>query len=90
MGFYVYILKSLKDDSFYIGHSSNLENRIDRHNAGRERYTKKKLPWKLMWSVQKESRSEAMKLEKHLKNLKSRKRIVEFIKRHGNVGPDGA
>ena len=79
MRYYVYILISLSDGSFYIGQTNDLESRIKRHNAGYEKYTKSKTPWKVYWSTLVESRSEAVKLERKLKNLKSRKRIVEFV-----------
>ena len=78
MEFYVYIVQTEKDGSFYFGQTNNLENRLTRHNAGSEKYTSKKTPWKLFWHTKVSSRAEAMKLEKKLKNLKSTKRMVEF------------
>src|SRR5260221_183954 len=80
----VYILISQKDNSFYIGQTNNIDDRLKRHNAGQERYTKTKVPWKLFWFIQVPSRSEAMRLERNIKNLKSRKRILEFIRGKGN------
>ncbi len=32
--FYVYILKSEKDNKFYTGYTSDLKRRIDEHNSG--------------------------------------------------------
>ncbi len=32
--FYVYVLRSKKDDGFYIGFTSNLKRRIIEHNSG--------------------------------------------------------
>jgi len=32
MSYHVYIMQSLKDGSYYIGSTSNLEDRIERHN----------------------------------------------------------
>ncbi len=46
----VYIIQSLKDDSFYIGYSANIEERINKHNNGNSRYTSKKIPWKLVYT----------------------------------------
>ena len=86
MDFHVYILQSEKDGSFYIGQTSNLSERIKRHNAGLEKYTSKKVPWKIFWQTPVLTRSEAMTLEKKLKNLKSTKRMLEFIDTH-KVGP---
>ena len=86
--FYVYILESGIDGSFYIGQTSNLEDRLRRHNAGTEKYTRTKAPWKIFWFEAVETRSAAMRLEMKLKNLKSRKRIIEFTTTGGgNAGP---
>lgn len=81
MGFYVYILVSELDGSFYIGQTNNVEARLERHNAGREKYTSKKRPWKMYWFTKVATRSEAMKLERKIKNFKSRKRILEFVEK---------
>ena len=77
--FYVYILKSLKTGRYYKGQTNNLLDRISRHNKGFEKFTSKELPWKLVWSISKESRSEAMKLEKKLKNMKSTQRLELWL-----------
>ncbi|CAN5188135.1 hypothetical protein BH09BAC3_BH09BAC3_01720 [soil metagenome] len=77
--FYVYILTSKIDASFYIGQTNDLAARLLRHNTGKENYTSRKLPWEILWSAEGESRSAAMKLERKLKNMKSRKGINEFI-----------
>src|SRR5258705_145955 len=87
MIYFVYILISQKDNSFYIGQTNNIDDRLKRHNAGQERYTKTKVPWKLFWFIQVPSRSEAMRLERNIKNLKSRKRILRLKK--GSVGQEG-
>jgi putative endonuclease len=79
MSFHVYIIVSEFDQSFYIGQTANLSDRLERHNGGLEKYTSKKRPWKLIWSSEVSSRSEAMKLERKIKNFKSRKRTQQFI-----------
>ncbi len=84
--FYVYILFSSSVDKFYIGQTNDVLDRLKRHNAGSEKYTKTYIPWVLKWSTQKPTRAEAMALEKKLKNL-SKKRLLEFIDKY-NAGPD--
>ena len=76
--FYIYILYSIRLDVFYKGHCENIENRFQRHNTGLEIYTRKGMPWTLLWCIAKESKSEAYRLELKLKNL-SRKRLVAFM-----------
>ncbi len=80
--YYVYILVSEMDGSFYYGQTSDLVKRLTRHNAGLENYTKKKIPWKILWYTQLETRALAMKLERKLKNMKSQKRVMEYISNH--------
>ena len=81
MPFYVYILQSLKDGSYYIGSTNNLEDRIERHNQGRSQYTKAKRPWKLVYSEEHPDRSGAVKRENQIKNRKSKEYISDLVKR---------
>jgi predicted GIY-YIG superfamily endonuclease len=37
MAYYLYIIQSDRDDSFYIGTTQNLDERILRHNQGRSK-----------------------------------------------------
>jgi putative endonuclease len=48
MPYYVYVLQSLKDQSFYKGFSEDYEQRPAQHNAGLSAYTSQKTPWKLV------------------------------------------
>lgn len=65
---------------YYIGHTQDLEDRIIRHNNGRERYTKGRGPWDLIYSEEYDTRSMAMKREKLFKKFKSHNYInKEFL-----------
>ncbi len=77
----VYIIYSPGFDRFYIGQTKDVFSRIDRHNAGTESATKPYLPWELILTIEKESRSEAVILERKLKNL-SRERLIIFIDKY--------
>jgi putative endonuclease len=76
----VYILRSQKTDKYYIGSTSNINDRLKRHNGGRSIYTKSGIPWELVYTEEYLSRSEAMIREKQLKSWKNKKRIEELIK----------
>ncbi len=78
---WVYILYSKEYDRYYIGQTSDLNDRLHRHNSGRERWTSRYVPWELIFKVVKTSRAEAMCLEKKLKNL-SKDRIRQFIEKY--------
>jgi len=79
MNFHVYILFSAKLNQFYVGQTNNINKRLERHNKGYENFTKKGIPWELIYHVGVESRSDAMKLERKLKNLKSNIRLKKWI-----------
>ena len=79
MKFFVYIIRSAKYKKLYIGQTQNLEKRISIHNKGRSKYTKPYRPWILLAFKTLNTRSEAMTVERKLKNLKSHKVIFEFI-----------
>ncbi|WP_051473879.1 GIY-YIG nuclease family protein [Aquimarina macrocephali] len=75
----VYIIQSLKDDSFYIGYSANIEERISKHNNGNSRYTSKKIPWRLVYTEEFSSKSDAIKRERFLKKQKNRNFYLRLI-----------
>ena len=79
----VYILESLSTGRYYIGQSKDIIGRLKRHNAGYEASTRGKGPWQLRWHREFESRSEAYREERRLKNLKSRRRIKVYVSDHG-------
>jgi putative endonuclease len=83
---YVYVLKSDVDGSYYKGCTNDLDRRFGEHNAGYEKYTAAHRPWALVWSCVKPSLSEARLLERKLKNISSHKRLAAFLKKYG--GPD--
>ncbi|NRT15143.1 putative endonuclease [Flavobacterium sp. 28A] len=66
--YYVYLLKC-KDDSYYVGFSSNLEKRVVEHNAGkyRDAYTYKRRPVNLVWFQDFTDPSQAIVFEKKIK-----------------------
>ena len=66
--FYAYILRSLKDGTFYYGSTKDLQARLCEHNQGKVRYTKGHRPYELHYSEAFSSRSEAMGREKYFKS----------------------
>ena len=81
--YYLYIIQSEKDNSFYVGSTSNLEERMERHNSGRSIYTKNRLPWKLVYKETFGTKGEAVRRELQIKKWKSRKMILSLI--HKNI-----
>ena len=69
MRFYVYILRSRKDGSLYIGHTNNLARRILQHNSrGKKTYTSSRGPWDLVHFEVYSSRIQAVRRELFLKS----------------------
>ena len=76
--FYTYIIQSQKNGRFYTGSCSDIDIRIERHNAGATPSTKSGRPWRLVYSETYSTNSEAIKREREIKSKKSR-RYIEFL-----------
>ncbi|OGY57088.1 MAG: hypothetical protein A2Y84_00295 [Candidatus Colwellbacteria bacterium RBG_13_48_8] len=74
----VYILKSLRNQRYYIGSSKNVEHRFGQHNAGRVKATHGLLPLELVAFLPCETVTEARSAERRLKNYK-RRDIIELV-----------
>jgi putative endonuclease len=76
----VYILQSLKDKRTYVGYTDNLNRRLFEHNSGRNKSTKNRVPFKLLFSEDFESRKEAKKRELWWKTGAGRNKLKEFFR----------
>ncbi|MGN8225667.1 GIY-YIG nuclease family protein [Gracilimonas sp. BCB1] len=85
MSFYAYMIKSESNGKHYYGHTSDINERLKSHNSTQNKYTRGKGPWVLIGYVQTESKASAMKLENKLKKMKSPKRALAWIERHGSA-----
>ncbi len=79
--FYVYVLQSLKDFSFYVGQCDDLDRRMSKHFDGLSKYTSGKRPLRLKYFEVYGNRKDALKRERAIKRMKSRKYIEELILR---------
>ena len=77
--YYVYILKSKKDNNLYMGSTNDLERRIIEHNKGLVFSTKPRIPFELVYYEAYKSETNAREREKCLK-LRSRA-FVQLMKR---------
>jgi putative endonuclease len=75
--YFCYILKSLRDLRFYYGYTSNLEERLKKHNSGGVTSTKYRLPVILHYFEAFDSKTEALKREKFFKSFDGRKWLLE-------------
>jgi len=64
---FTYLLKSEKDESYYVGICVDCATRLRNHNNGKVESTKSKRPWILVYKKPHKDYSEARKHEKWLK-----------------------
>jgi len=79
---FVYIIQSMKDESFYIGKTADMESRLIWHNSLElnQGVTKRKIPWKNFFILEVKSSTTTGKIENHIKRMKSRKYILNLTK----------
>ncbi|MES2763264.1 MAG: GIY-YIG nuclease family protein [Bacteroidota bacterium] len=69
MSYFTYILISEKDCKYYYGYTSNLSERLNRHNSGLVRSTKARIPLKIHYFEKFDSKTEAIKREIFFKSI---------------------
>lgn len=79
--YYTYILKSLKDNGYYIGYTSNLEERIKKHNAGETKSLKCRRPLELVYLEEYDMRQDAYKCERQIKRYKGGEAFKKLVNR---------
>ncbi|MGH8618893.1 MAG: GIY-YIG nuclease family protein [Burkholderiales bacterium] len=78
MSFWVYVLRCA-DDSYYTGHTDNLERRMGQHQTGDlGGYTATRRPVTLAFSQECPTRVEALTAERHLKGWSRAKKEAMF------------
>jgi len=82
--FYVYLLQSDIDQSWYIGYTNDLDKRISDHNKGKSYYTKRKIPWNLIYYEVSLNKSDAIAREKYLKTGMGRRFLKNRLKNQLN------
>ena len=74
--FFVYILQC-SDDSYYVGHTDNLEKRLAEHqDGGKCFYTSTRRPVRLVWSQEFATRVEAKEVEVRIKKWSRAKKAA--------------
>ncbi len=79
--YYIYILFSETSDKYYVGHTDNVQRRINEHNhSDMPTYTSKHRPWCLCAVFEcGTDRKEALNTERFIKRQKSRRLIHQMI-----------
>ena len=69
--YYVYVLKSKKDNKHYIGYTNDLRRRFKEHNSGKNKSTKDRMPFELIYYEAYTIKSSAIERENKLKKFKN-------------------
>lgn len=82
--YYVYVLKSKKDGSIYIGRTNNLKRRFEEHNTRKNTSAKHKAPFEVVYYEAYKSKLDAERREQSLKRFSGasihlKKRIVNSL-----------
>ncbi len=73
---YTYIVEC-RDGTFYTGWTNHLEERVENHNKGKgAKYTRSRLPVKLVYYETYASKKEAMKREYEIKRLTRKDKLA--------------
>ena len=83
MAYYVNIIQSEADHTFYKGYTEHPLQRLVQHNAGEMNYSSKKIPWKLVGLLIFETKKEALIAEKKLKKY-DHQRLIALINSNRN------
>lgn len=80
--FYVYILKSLKDNNLYTGYTKDLRKRFLQHNNGDVISTKNRMPFELIYYEGCLNQQDATHREKYLKTSWGKRYIKSRLKNY--------
>jgi len=85
--YWCYILYSSEMDRYYIGSTSDLQERLRRHQGHHKGFTGIVSDWQLVYKEPFTSKSESLKRERQIKKWKNKERIKSLIAK-GSEHPD--
>lgn len=86
MMWYVYVLESLVNESWYIGCTNDLKARFAKHNSGKSEYTKDLIPWSLLYYEAGLNKKDAFRREIYLKSGYGRRWLKNRLKYQIDAG----
>ena len=76
---YVYVLRSSRDNNLYVGSTNNIDRRLDEHNSGKVDSTKSRISLNLEAYIAVKNKSIAIELEQYLKTGSGRALLQKRI-----------
>ncbi len=80
---YVYVLKSKTARKSYVGATDNISRRLKEHNSGKHFYTKRYMPWELIYKEEFNNFQEARTREKYFKSTPGRRLMKKIFDNKG-------
>jgi len=79
---YVYVLESIKSGDLYIGYTTDLRKRLQKHNKGLNLSTKTNKPWKLIHYETYLNDKDARRRERYLKTSQGSRLLKRMLKEY--------
>ena len=83
--FTTYILLSSSKNRYYVGHSNEIDHRFIEHNSGQTKSTKYGIPWKLVFTKDFSTKSEAVQLEIKIKKRGAERFLNDLKKINSSI-----
>ena len=82
INYITYVLKSKLDNNFYVGYTTNLDQRLDEHNSGRVKSTNARRPFEVVYYEVCCNQKDALHREKYLKSSYGKRYIKNRLKNY--------
>ena len=79
--YYVYVLKSQRDEKLYIGYTADLRKRVREHQNGEVISTKPRRPFELIFYEGYKSMADAKRRERYLKTDKGKSSLRMMLRK---------
>jgi len=79
--YYVYVIRSRKTNYWYTGFANDLRKRFNQHNKGQSGWSKRGIPWELIYYEASLNREDARSREKYLKSGMGKRYLKNRLKR---------
>ena len=81
--YHTYILQSLKNQRTYTGYTKDLDRRLKQHNTGQVTATKHRSPFKILFTEEFITETEAKKREHYWKSGAGRRKLKKYLQENG-------
>lgn len=78
----MYVLQSLFDGRTYVGSTNNFDRRLNQHNSGKVKSTKHRAPFKVLFTEEFQTLTEARKREVWWKSGAGRRELKKFFQKN--------